>query len=293
LKGAVNAKIARMITEHSPPPSIPDIPSAFGFGWTVAGTIALVSSLADWPVFPLPTSEKDHCNRLDACLTLAGDLVSALKARTYQVRSEYSSCLDKYLSRLPRNPGEGSILLADAAARTLRNMFAVDADILSPGFASELKTFLEQHIGLRPYYPEIEKFYRDVQSGRIETPLPQDAVEGLVAGIKANSPDVFDPTVGIAVEGTAQPAPSVAELPSDELPPPDPNQVAPPVDPLKELDPRKARDFTFAGVVNALWKVFLEGEKVPKAGEGWKTAAHTLQPHVASILEWLKSFTGS
>jgi hypothetical protein len=289
----VNAEIGRLIAKYSPPPPLPDIPSALGFGWTDAGTIVIVSSSANWPVFPLPKSEKDHRNRLEACRTLAEDLVLALNAQVYQVRSEYSHCLKRYSSRLPINSGDGNILLADAEARTLRTLFAADANILAAGFASQLKTFLEHHIGLRPYYPEIEKFYRDVQSGRIETPLPQDAVDGIVKGIKANTPIVFDPSVSAAIEGAAQPAPSVGKPSADELPAPDPNQVTPPADPLKELDPKKARDFTFGGIVNALWKVFLEGEKVPKAGEGWNTAANTLQPYVAAILEWLKSFTGS
>jgi hypothetical protein len=290
---AVNAEIGRLIAEYSPPGPLPDIPSAFGFGWTDAGTITVVSSSADWPAFPVPTSEKEHRDRLEACRTLASDLASTLNEQLYQVRPEYSNCLNKYSSRLPVNPGDGNILLADAEARTLRSLFAADTNVLAAGFASQLKTFLEHHIGLRPYYPEIEKFYRDVQSGRIETPLPQDAVEGIVRGIKAHTSIVFDRSVTTAIEESAQPAPSIATPPADELPTPDPNQVMPPADPLKEIDPKKARDFAFGGIVNALWKVFLEGEKVPKAGEGWRAAANTLQPYVSAILEWLKSFTGS
>jgi hypothetical protein len=68
----------------------------------------------------------------------------------------------------------------------------------------------------------------------------------------------------------------------------DPNQPMPPADPLKGLDPKKARD-----VVNALWKTYLEGEKILKAAEGWHTILETLQPCMTPILEWLRNFTGS
>jgi hypothetical protein len=216
-----------------------------------------------------------------------------LKNRRYQVRGEYADGLAKYASRLPDAPGSGNILLADAEARTLRNLFAADAQILSPGFASQLKTLLEQHIGLRPYYPEIEKFYRDVQTGHLETPLPQDAVEGFVNGVRGNTPMVFDVSVGGAIEEIAQPVPIVRPPSADDRWQADQNQVVPPTDPLKELDPKKARDFSVGGVINALWRVFLEGERLPKAAEAWHDAGETLRPYVEAILEWLRSSPGS
>jgi hypothetical protein len=220
-------------------------------------------------------------------------MISALKAQKYQVRGEYADGLEKYMSRLPNGPGKGIILLADAEVRTLRNLFAAEADVLPYGFAAQLKTFLEQHIGLRAFYPEIEKFYRDVQTGRIETPLPQDAVDGLINAVRLNSPNIFDPSVGEAIAGSAQPAPTIAPPHPAEQSHADQNQLLPPADPLKELDPKKARDFTVGGVVNSLWKTFLQGEKVTKAGEGWYKAAETLQPYVAQILGWLRNYTGS
>jgi hypothetical protein len=275
------------------PKPLDNIPSVYGFQWTQAGTIALTSSSANWPVFPLPTSETDHRNRLNTCRTLAEDIIAALTAQKYQVRGEYADGLAKYASRLPDAPGSGNILLADAEARTLRNVFAADAQILSPGFASQLKTLLEQHIGLRPYYPEIANFYRDVQSGRLEAPLPQDAVDGFVNGLKDYTPTVFDASVGGAIEEVSQPAPIIRPPLSQDRWQPDPNQIAPPADPLHELDPKKARDFSVGGVVNRLWKIFLEGEKMPQAGEAWRQAGETLQPYVEPILEWLRSLPGS
>jgi hypothetical protein len=306
---AVNVEIARLIAEFDPAPSpstqhdasskkplpkpLAGIPSALGFEWTAAGTITIASSPVNWPVFPLPASEKDHCDRLDTCHTLARDMISVLKAQKYQVRDEYAEGLAKYRSRLPKGPAQGNILLADAEARTLRNLFAAEADELPYGFASHLKTFLEQHIGLRAFYPEIEKFYRDVQTGRIETPLPQDAVNGLINGVRLNSPNVFDPSVSEAIAASAQPVPDIRPPHPAEPPRADQHQPMPPADPLKELDPKKARDFTVGGFVNALWKTYLEGEKVPKAAEGWHKAGETLQPYVTPILEWLRNFMGA
>ena len=282
-----------MIGKFRPLKPLADIPCAFGFGWTDDGTITVVSSPSNWPIFPLSSSERDHRIRLDACRTLAEDILAALKARRYQARREFADALKKYTSRLPDAPGSGNILLADAEARTLRNLFAADALILSPGFASQLKTLLEHHIGLRPFYPEIERFYRDVQSGRIETPLPQDAVDGFIRGVRDYTPSTFDPSVSTAADVSTLPAPMIGQMPAEETRPLDPNEPVPPADPLKELDPKKARDYTIGGFVNSLWKTYLEGEKVPKAAAGWKTAGAALQPYVEVILQWLQSFTGS
>jgi CheY-like chemotaxis protein len=272
------------------------VPSAFGFGWTTAGKITIAASPANWPVFPLPTSEADHRNRLRACRTIAKDVISALKAQKYNARPEYVDALVNYHKRLPKGPSSGNILLADAEARRLRDLWASDLDSISEGLASRLKIFLEQHIGLRPYYPGIEKFYHDVQTGRIETPLPQDAVDGFVKGVRAHTPTVFDRSVTGAIDVSAQfaqPAPQIAPSSARDTHPADSGQPMPPADPLKEVSPRKARDYTIAGITNALWKTYLEGEKVPKAAKGWKKAGEAVQPYVGSILEWLRTFTGS
>jgi hypothetical protein len=152
---------------------------------------------------------------------------------------------------------------------------------------------LEQHIGLRAFYPEIETFYRDVCSGRIERALPQDAVDGLINSVRLNSPSVFDPAVGEALTGSARLPPTIVPAPPHESPRAASNHPMPPADPLKELDPKKARDFTVGGVANALWKTYLEGEKIPKAAEGWHTTLETLQLYITPILEWLRNFMGT
>jgi hypothetical protein len=103
----------------------------------------------------------------------------------------------------------------------------------------------------------------------------------------------FPSVVGLGEEahkGSATPAIAIGQIPESELPPSDANQPLPPNDPLGDVDPRKARDFTLAGAVNNLWKTFLQGAKIYKALDGWKTAGEALGPHVSKILAWLHSF---
>jgi hypothetical protein len=151
------------------PKPLANIPSAFEFQISAGGKIGIAFNPADVPVFPFRTSVRDHANRLDVCRNLAGDLVSELKAGKFQAREQYLSGLEKYIARLPTAIGDGNILLADAESRTLRSLFAAESDILSMPFAAKLKTFLEQHIGLRVFYPEIGNFYRDVQRAELKS----------------------------------------------------------------------------------------------------------------------------
>jgi hypothetical protein len=66
----------------------------------------------------------------------------------------------------------------------------------------------------------------------------------------------------------------------------------PPPDPLGQLDPTKAHDYQAAGMVNKLWQVFVAGEKVAAATEGWRATYHSLAPPVSQILDWLRQFLG-
>jgi hypothetical protein len=271
-----------------------NVPSPFSFDLSPSGTIVLSTSAANWPIFSNSSSVVDHTNRLDACRTLGGDLVSDLESGRYQAREEYKDGLERYLERLPEKPGGGNILLADAEARTLRNLFAAEADILSIPFASKLKTFLEQHIGLRVFYPDIAKFYRDVQTGKLEQELPLDAIEGFVKGVQDSTPEIFDPSVAATIEGSADDAQQSFDAPELGFQN-DTRSTAPmpPRDPLGELDPKVSSDFTFAGAANGIWRAFLQGEKVYKAFEGWRLAGENLQPHVARILHWLAQAVSS
>jgi hypothetical protein len=220
--------------------------------------------------------------------------VSDLQSNRYQAREEYKDGLERYLERLPDKPGGGNILLADAEARTLRNLFAAESEFLSVAFSSKLKTFLEQHIGLRVFYPDIAKFYRDVQTGKLERSLPLDAVEGFVRGVQENTPAIFDPSVAATIEGSADDAEQSLPISrgqqigdvSSSLP-------VPPKDPLGDLDPKSSSEFTFAGVANGIWRAFLQGEKIHKTIEGWRQAGKNLQPHISEILHWLGQYVSS
>ncbi len=272
------------------PQPVKNVTSPYAFELSAAGTIVLTSSAVNWPVFPLRTSEKDHANRLDVCRKLSEDLVGDLRQGKFQVREQYRNGLEQYGSRLPVGPGDGNVLLADAEARTLRNLFAAEADILPVAFSSKLKTFLEQHIGLRVFYPEIANFYRDVQRGRIEDPLPLDAVAGVVQGVRDNTPTVFAPSVQEAIEGSAEPASTSPPNEGGRGLASEGDLPLPPRDPLGEVDSQKAGDFTFAGTANGLWKAFIEGNKIHKAAEAWQKTGDALRPHINEILIWLQRF---
>jgi hypothetical protein len=183
------------------------VPSALGFD-LVEERLRLTASAADQPLFPFATSKRDHANRLATCQALAEDLANDLTGRTYNARGEYEQALRKYGERLPRRPGQGNILLSEAAARTLRDMFAADADILPVGLAAALKTLLEQHIGLRVYYPQIEQFYRDVQTGHLQAPLPLDAVQDVVRIVKRTRRECLKGTLARVLRAAWIPLPS-------------------------------------------------------------------------------------
>lgn len=219
---------------------------------------------------------------------LARDLAKNATAGKYQIRKDYGESLSRYDERLPTRIGEGNILLADAEARTLRQLFTAEAAILSAPFAARLKTLLEQHYGLRVFYPEIARFYSDVKSGTIEKPLPQDAVDGFMEGVRANTPEIFDPSVTTAVDETAAPPPAIA--PPEDAPPVEPSMPAPLADPLGELDPKKSRDYSIAGAINELWKAFRQGETTVKNAKAWNEAFRFLSEKVPPILDWLHQF---
>ncbi|MBR1130649.1 leucine-rich repeat domain-containing protein [Bradyrhizobium iriomotense] len=258
----------------------------------IDGSIKLASNSIDWPIFPFPTSERDHDSRLETSRTLAVDLASELEDGRFNARPDYAASLSKYANRLPKKRGEGNILLADAEARSIRSMFAAEADILPIGLASKLKTILEQHIGLRVYYPEIEHFYRDVQNGRIESPLPLDAAQEFIRGVDQYTPVVFAPEVQEALGTSTSQSPEGVPVPTTVVLSPEGDQPRAPPDPLGNLNPRKARDYAFAGTVNSIWKAFREGEAVYRAVEGWRNAGKALEPYVHQILDWLSRYGG-
>lgn len=265
------------------------------FAVSPTGKVTIAPADTSRPLFPFKTSRQDHSDRLEVSRMLADDLIADLDTNKFQARPDYKLGLRRYLSRLPGQPEIGNILLADAEIRTLRNLFAAEIDILSPGFSSKLKTLMEQHIGLRVYYPSISEFYKDVQSGKLAQALPMDAVDGVIESVKSSTPDVFDEEVQ---DSFSQNEPSVdRRMPSPNRDEDARNSAAaplvPPKDPLGELEPSRAREYSLAGAVNNMWKAFLEGERVHKSVEAWIKARAALEPHLQVILEWLRSFMNS
>lgn len=266
------------------------VPSPFKFGLSTNNKVTAKFENAGRPRLPFSTSERDHSQRLEACRVSAADLLSDLQGNRYQARTEYAASLKKYVERLPSDTQSGNVLLADMQARTLRNLFEAESDILAAPFAAHLKTFLEQHIGLRPFYPEIAKFYQDVHEGHLTTPLPLDAVDAFARAITKFTPDIFEPNVS---SGLAEAAEEPALEKGGSTPRSSPSAMTvPPPDPLGELDPHKSHDFAAAGAVNNLWQAFLAGEKINKAVEGWSAAGRALGPHAHEIIAWLRNFIG-
>jgi hypothetical protein len=151
---------------------------------------------------------------------------------------------------------------------------------------ASLKVLLQQHIALRPFYPELERFY---VAARIEESLPLDAVENVIEAVREQTPDVFDHSVSAAIDEASAPGPEISILTADAVH--EDGILSPPRDPIGELDHNKARDFQVAGVFNRLWKVFTSADKVQSSTEAWIKAYNNLSGPIGSILDWLKHLT--
>jgi len=274
------------------PAPIENVPSPVSFGWSSQGTVTVVLGELNWPAFPFKGGEEDHKHCLEACRTLATDIARKLQQQKWNVRDEYKEALADYAAYLPNHPEEGNFVLADAQARIIRHLFAKEEGELPFGFKANLKVFLEQHIGLRAYYPAIPAFYQRVRSGHLEQPLPIDAFDGFLKGVQDNTPTLFEPNVAGTLQGIEKPVPNIS-APIMEASKSTGEQLAPPPDPLGEVDLEKSRQFTLASGVNDLCKVVSEGEKVGKNIEGWNKAIGTLEPYAAAILEWLRIYLGN
>lgn len=262
------------------------LPSPFDFYVSPSGQIDLKPGSASTPVFTAERDPSKLLNRLQTSRELGQDLVRNLRDGKYQARMEYQDSLNNYLERLPANESSGNILLADATARIIRSMFECDVACLAPGFAAQLKVFLEQHIGLRVFYPELAEFYRDVQAGQITTPLPADAVSGIMKAIDENTPEIFSPKVSSTLKESGDPIVSPQVEEEKEKLAAGPEQPVPPKDPLGDIDPEKARDYATAAWTARLWKLLKEGERVGKIVDGWMKAYDALKPYIRIIQDW-------
>jgi hypothetical protein len=250
-----------------------------------AGTLAT-------PYLPLPLTEAEHSRTLSACRSRAERVRAIAIATGFQGRREYADAISAYLEWLPPNPGIGNILLADGEARVMNKLAAADDGILPIGFAAQLSVFLEEHIGLRVFYPEIERHYLAVRTGRLVKPLRRDAVEGFQRAVHANTPSVFHESVVAVVDEVAKPVPEVKPPRPEDAPLFDPSYPRAPKDPIADIDPAQTRSFILASGANRIWKILLEGKDVPAAIAGWHRAYEQIKPFIGHILSFLRGFAG-
>lgn len=276
----------------SDPQPIADIASPVAIIRRADGRIAVEAGAFAFPELPPSLTPEDFARTLAACRARAENLRAAACAPSFNGRRDYGEALAAYLEWLPTSEGTGNILLADGEARVLNKLFTADDGILATGFASRLSVFLEDHIGLRAHYDEVERHYQAVRTGRIEAPLQRDAVEGIKRAVHDNTPTVFDESVPPVVDETAKPVPEPPQLAPEDLPPPDPTHPKPPRDPIADVDPKKSRSYNFATTANRIWEILLKGKDVPTAIEGWHKTYEQMRPHIGPIIDWLRVFTG-
>lgn len=274
--------------EARDPDPLENIPSPISIERRADGRIGVDAAQCARPTLPPAFDPADHERLLAACRARADQLRDQLTSRKFQVRSDYAELLAEYLQWLPAEPGSGNILLADGEARILNKLFAAEQDELPVAFSGRLSTLLEDHQGLRPYYPELERHYRSIATGRLATPLPHDAVEGIRRTIHEHSPEVFDDTVAPVMDETARPVPSVGTPLPEDVPPPDPNRPKPLRDPIADVDPAASRGYTFASAANRIFKILKRGKDVGDGVKGWNEAYAAFKENIPHLLQWLR-----
>jgi hypothetical protein len=254
------------------------------------GRIGIDAGALATPTLPGAIAVEDHASVVLACRRNADSLRVLASAPSFQGRSDYANALAEHLEWLPDAPRKGNVLLADTAARILNKLFTAEQDILPLGFAVRLTTFLENHIALRAYYPELERHYQTVITGRLMRPLARDVVDSIQRTISDHTPAVFEDSVSAAINDVAKPIPEIRPLNTEDAPSRDPNRPRPPGDPVTDVDPIKLREFTFASTVSRIWSVLQKGKDLPTTIEGWQKAYEQMRPYVGAILNWLREF---
>lgn len=264
------------------------VPAPVRHGWTAEGRLAVENS-----ALPQLGSRPpgDLAKQLATVRKLATILVTFTASAEFNHSREYSAQIRLYLDDVPVTDGDGNMYLADAAARTLREMFAAEAAILSTSFTARLKTFLECHIGLRAYYPEVADFYASVRDGVLTESLPLDAVHAVRSAIEAHTPSQFDPSVAEEIDAEVASAPAVGPEPdmdegahAEPLPQPPPDPIA--------VDRDQARDQLVARSLNGMWSVFLKGKDVVPNIDAWRRAYESLEPAIRPVIDYLRRSMG-
>jgi hypothetical protein len=279
-----------VIDQQTSPDPIPveDVPSPIGLDQGADGRIWADAGKFASPIIPPPLTLEDHARALAACRIRAQQLRKAASSPEFQGRREYAEALSSYLDWLPAKPDEGNILLADGEARVLNKLFSAEESVLAVGFASGLSVFLEDHIALRAFYPELERHYHAVRTMRIIVPLSRDAVDAIRAVIHAQTPSVFHESVSSSIDEVAKPIPEAKPPSSEDAPPISPGQPKSPKDPVEKADPQQSRSYIIASALNRLWGILKSGKDGSQIIEGWQKTYEQIRPHIGTIMDWLR-----
>jgi hypothetical protein len=286
-----NTEIERRLNFLIPDPSpIDGIASPIAITRLTDGRIGVEAGPFSLPTVSTPSTPDDHRRLLEACQSRATQLISVASSPHFQGRSEYAQMLRDYVQWLPDERGAGNILLADGEARALNKLFTAEEAILPVAFAGKLSVLLEDQIGLRSFYPEVERHYHAVNTGRLIKPLSRDVVEAIQNIVRSQTPTVFDETVSPALVEAAKPLPNIDQTVLGEIPPADENRPKPPRDPIVDADPRKTQNYTVASAFNRIWSILQKGKGTAENIEGWQTTYYLLKPHIGHVIEFLKNF---
>lgn len=268
------------------PNPVENAPSPISFEWNDAARLAVVSGKQSQTAFPYVSSEADHARTLDATRKQFDRLLAALDDQRLNVRGQYREAVKNYLGDLPTGPGVGNMILADAEYRILCDLFIADTHSLPPGFAARLKAALQQHKGLRPFYPEIERFYQAVRHSTLEEPLPQEAVQRLVRIVNENTPQIFESNVSAGIAKVDRERPKIESCADEPLL--SPEDIRPEPDPLGQLQPLQSYSYSVASTANAMYGAFLSGRNSKKPIPGWSAVATQIGESMQPIIDWLR-----
>ena len=276
------------------PPSTdyPDSWAPYSYEWTSEHKIALDGDALDAILVPEPRSPDDAKNRLEAAKKAASDLLGDLSTNGFQVPEAYKRSLERYVEALPGS-ADGAIYVADQEMRTLRDDLEDDLKQgINTRFANRLKRIIEQHYGLRPYYPDLLNFYDDVKAGELVEPPPLEAFEKLDDTIRDNTPDVFDDSVQRSLNRLDVPDDRPEKYESPVQSPTTDEAIEAtdlPVDPIKDIDPERARQNAKAGALQKIGKTLDTAEKGAKNIERVKKVAKTFKETGRPIWDFIRS----
>jgi hypothetical protein len=266
------------------PRPLSNIDAPFAYGWTASQRVAVVAGAQNLPFYSHFSSEEEHRHALEACRKGGERLLKALRDRRYNARPEYGEALEYCVDDLPKTAGAANILLANDQVRILHDMFLADAEMLSEGFASRLKSVIANQFALNAFYDLVQRHNEAVSAGNWAQPFPLDAARGFFGAVEDNTPRWFEPQVEQGLRQVEQAEPPSARAPE----PTSPSVIEPPPLPPGTPDAHDSWKRQMATAANGLWETFLQGRDMPVAQDEWRAAAEALGAHVRPIIDFLR-----